>query len=278
MLRRLLDSVQELPLSQEVLSKLLFLLCEERIDPGLVCETVYRDPALVIELLRRCNESQNEGLVRVNNLKTAVLRLGFAKVYQTLAEIVSRAGRDVHSSFQMALWSEIRSHSMETARLSRALAAQLGLNEELVFTSGLLHDIGKFALSQRFAPEYAALVFKANQSGVPILGFEKTELGVDHAEVGACLLERWHLPEELVHAVCFHHNPRADTTYSYLAACVQLCDYAAHAASMGSRRPADFPSAPRDALGLLGVSLQCFQDFASKNALPSPALQSRHFP
>jgi HD-like signal output (HDOD) protein len=32
-------------------------------------------------------------------------------------------------------------------------------------------------------------------------------LGTDHAEVGALLLQRWHLPDDLVEAVANHHQP-----------------------------------------------------------------------
>ena len=42
------------------------------------------------------------------------------------------------------------------------------------------------------------------------MSFEKAEhrvLGIDHAEVGALLLEHWNLPEDLVDVVRWHHHP-----------------------------------------------------------------------
>jgi HD-like signal output (HDOD) protein len=32
-------------------------------------------------------------------------------------------------------------------------------------------------------------------------------LGADHAEVGACLLLSWNLPDEIIEAVAHHHQP-----------------------------------------------------------------------
>jgi HD-like signal output (HDOD) protein len=40
---------------------------------------------------------------------------------------------------------------------------------------------------------------------------EKEVLGLDHAEVGAALLQSWRLPENIVEAVANHHRPVAKT-------------------------------------------------------------------
>jgi hypothetical protein len=53
-------------------------------------------------------------------------------------------------------------------------------------------------------------------------------LGVDHAELGAALAERWKIPAHLVDAVAAHHTPTMDTARPDLATLVfaaeVLCD------------------------------------------------------
>jgi HD-like signal output (HDOD) protein len=48
---------------------------------------------------------------------------------------------------------------------------------------------------------------RIKQDGLSRAEAEKAVLGTDHSEVGALLLQSWHLPEELVEAVANHHQP-----------------------------------------------------------------------
>ena len=58
-------------------------------------------------------------------------------------------------------------------------------------------------------------------------------LGCDHAEVGGRLLERWKLPEHLVAAVRYHHQPAAATPHERLTACVTLGNFMAYFMGQG---------------------------------------------
>ena len=49
-------------------------------------------------------------------------------------------------------------------------------------------------------------------------------LGVDHAEVGAHLLEHWNLPGEVVRATRWHHEPERATTSCGLVDVVHVAD------------------------------------------------------
>ena len=55
-------------------------------------------------------------------------------------------------------------------------------------------------------PSMAAIQAAAG-SDVSFEVAEKQVLGADHAEIGAHILSRWSFPEDLVHAVRWHHAP-----------------------------------------------------------------------
>jgi HD-like signal output (HDOD) protein len=42
---------------------------------------------------------------------------------------------------------------------------------------------------------------------VPFAIAEKDALGTDHAEIGALILSKWRLPDDLINAVRWHHYP-----------------------------------------------------------------------
>ena len=59
-------------------------------------------------------------------------------------------------------------------------------------------------------------------------------LGVSHGEVGAWVLESWHLPRSLAEAVQFHHHPTRSETNFDLCGIVYLANILSHRAGLGS--------------------------------------------
>ncbi len=111
--------------------------------------------------------------------------------------------------------------------MTAAVAAQLiaqDRNEDdtVAFTAGLLHDVGKIVLSEFLAAKTAQIFEETETNHHSMREAEKLLVGWDHAEIGARLLERWHLPPSLVTAVRHHHAPGEAGDYTRLASVVYL--------------------------------------------------------
>jgi len=76
-----------------------------------------------------------------------------------------------------------------------------------LFTAGILHDIGKIALGTFVELDAAPILELATREGLPFVEAEQRILGIDHAELGAFLADRWNLPDEVVEIVRWHHEP-----------------------------------------------------------------------
>jgi putative nucleotidyltransferase with HDIG domain len=76
---------------------------------------------------------------------------------------------------------------------------------EEIFIAGLLHDIGKLILRQRLGDVLEEVAAEAETARQSYLEVEQRRLGFTHADLGAAVLERWRLPQELVEAVRQHH-------------------------------------------------------------------------
>src|ERR1017187_3613130 len=128
-----------------------------------------------------------------------------------------------------ALWR----HSLVTGQLTPrvlALSKKFSLDSSVAYTAGLLHDIGKIVIGQVLDSVTQTQVHKlVEEEHMTLLQAEKVVLGCDHAQVGGCLLHQWRIPEIIVEAVEFHHQPPADFG-TKLSPVVHIADAIAHQA------------------------------------------------
>src|SRR6202022_3341013 len=75
--------------------------------------------------------------------------------------------------------------------------------------AGLLHDVGKMVLTSVVPEAAAEAVSIARSRRMPVWQAEIEVLGFHHGAVGAALLRSWGLPDTVVYAVGFHHQPEA---------------------------------------------------------------------
>jgi putative nucleotidyltransferase with HDIG domain len=200
-----IDAIDHLPPSPTVVVKLISLF--RQVDPALdeIVSIMSLDPSLIAEVLKRCNSVVYGGEDMVVDVFEAVMRVGFYEVYQTavawfgqqaISNVSTQGGLD-----QELLWR----HSAIAAVAAGQTAQKLGEPAWAGFTSGLLHDVGKTAIALAEGPKYAALTSQVGTCGVGLEKCEKESFGFGHSEVGARLLHRWGVPDEISAPVFFHH-------------------------------------------------------------------------
>jgi putative nucleotidyltransferase with HDIG domain len=85
------------------------------------------------------------------------------------------------------------------------MAARWGLDRELAFTAGLLHDIGRLALTVVEPGRLEEI--NARAVSADILDAEREVLGYDHAMLGAELAKRWNFPESIQDVMLHYGEP-----------------------------------------------------------------------
>jgi len=217
-----ISSVRHLPPAPRVVPDLMRLLNQPDVDSSKIVKMISFDPSLTANVLRICNSAYFGAAVPTSDLQEAVTRLGFQQVYQLVA---AATGAKLLGSAQVGYGleqGELWKHSVAAAVAAQIVARKLGDDENLVFTATLLHDIGKIVLTHSLNGMYAKLIKETETNQQSLLEAEKKLLGVNHAEVGGQLLNRWKFPPNIVSAVWFHHTPKGAGTHQRLACHVYL--------------------------------------------------------
>jgi putative nucleotidyltransferase with HDIG domain len=177
-----------------------------------VIDLVKLDSALTARTLRIVNSAAFNPLVPINSIDRAVFYLG-EKMIVGIA-VTESCGKmfnqplEGYDSPAGDLWK----HDLFTAFAAKEVAryAKNGLEADLAFTAGLLHDIGKPVLSKLLEKASETTIEAIDQGAAKdYLAAEKLISGVEHTEVGYQLALYWRLPVPIVAAVRYHHHPAA---------------------------------------------------------------------
>jgi putative nucleotidyltransferase with HDIG domain len=126
-------------------------------------------------------------------------------------------------------------HSIGTALCAKALAGQLGTNQDSAFTAGLLHDIGRLVLVIGFPQHYEATIACRAERDCGLLEAERHVLGVDHAVAGRALAQLWKFAPAIQEAVADHHEPD-EKQHKSLASVVHVADAIAHGLDLSGQK------------------------------------------
>lgn len=191
-------------------TKVIALVQDPEVDIDEVRQAIEYDPSLTADILRMANSAAFGGSVEVSSIEQAIMRFGLEWVYRfvlasAVGPIASRPVRGYDLPAEALWW-----HSVAVAAGTEELVRVLGHRPSpYAFTAGLLHDLGKTVMGTYLKIDLAAVDRVAAEEGISFDAAERAVLGIDHAEVGADLLEQWNLPDRIVKAVRHHHCPGA---------------------------------------------------------------------
>lgn len=199
-----------------------------------VAQHIGMDQALTARVLRLAN-SAYFGLSRqVADIQEAVVILGMRNV-RNLAIVASTFPwmSKPLKGYRLGprqMWT----HSFCVAVAAKELALKTRKSDpDLAFTAGLLHNIGKVALSVWLENKIEAMMNVAVAENLTFDQMERKLLGFSHAEVGAFLADQWSLPKPFVESILYHHSPNEAPEPSALTDYVHIGDYITMSVGLG---------------------------------------------
>ncbi len=196
-------------------------------DTGLAGRVLKTVNSSAFGLRQKCNNIQRAlGYLGMSSIKSLVL--GFSLVDWT--KDVDGEGFDLDGYWRRLIFS---------AAGARRIAVEFrACDPDDAFTGALFQDMGMLAMLTRLGPTYLMVAQSCTGSHDLLTEAEQSALGFDHAQAGAALGEKWHLPSPTVQCVRHHHAPdRAPAEYRELVRVVALSRMVACALSEPDPRP-----------------------------------------
>ncbi|MDR2922872.1 MAG: HDOD domain-containing protein [Treponema sp.] len=204
----IVDNIDSLPQFPENILEIQRLLNDPDADMGIIARQMSMDPALIADLFRIVNSAQYMLAKRIDNITEAVNLVGIRGIKNLLYSYGTRLILGADSTDKKELWE----HSYKTAFYAYNLIKQDKRNRGFlddVYASGILHDIGKIIFSNVYPDMLNKIRDFCAERNIPKSTFEYLSAGMNHAEIGALVAEKWNFPEKLVASIRYHHNPSA---------------------------------------------------------------------
>lgn len=186
---------ERLPSAPKVIPRLLRLLEDGNSSSSEVSAFIRLDPGIASRVLRVANSIYYGKAVRINSVEEAVTRIGYDQVF----EIVSAAAASLVMDPPLPLYSfeqgDVWARSVTCALAGEALASRCGLDRNIAYATGLLHNVGMVVLDAH-AGRCGHFASLGPGGGFPDdwQDQERLVFGFTQAELGAELLASWEFP------------------------------------------------------------------------------------
>ncbi len=195
-----------LPPFPQVAVKVLRLASDENLQLHQLCELISSDPAFASEVLTVANSLLYAPRYPSTSILQAIAVLGANTLQGMCVTVGVRAylGKAMCFPSMRKLWR----HNLASAIIAQRMAAAGFIDEDMAYTCGILHDVGRMALAVIQPKAYAALLETHRGDAATILEAERELFGWDHCETGKRLVGDWKLPDNFEAVVAEHHNAR----------------------------------------------------------------------
>jgi len=238
--RRLLQlrsHIDKMPPLSPTVSKVLALCNSRDASPVELNKVVSIDPVLTGNVLRLINSAYYGMSQKITSVVRAITMLGINTVRNILLStaVLSTLGRK--TNFDSLDSAEFWEHSLATGVTAKLIALRHNIPTEQVesyFIAGLLHDIGKIPLNNKFPDEFKKAMEVADEKEQALVISESQIFGINHTHIGKLVADKWSLGADISDTIEFHHETAAYAgEHKTIVFIVSLADYFVNSLKIG---------------------------------------------
>jgi diguanylate cyclase (GGDEF)-like protein/putative nucleotidyltransferase with HDIG domain len=220
-----IDDLAQFPVLDATVLRIIALCDDQESTAADLVDALEQDATFAANLLRFSNSAARAHPIRAKTIRQAVMLVGRRALRRLALEAATYRFLERSKGNGRASCGQLHLHAITVAIGAAAAAEEARVPGDTVHLAGLLHDVGKLVLPEVFGEEACDRLAREFPSGAERVLAERERFGIDHAQCGALLAERWGLPDEVASIIAWHHGgptgvgaPNADI------AAVQLAD------------------------------------------------------
>jgi diguanylate cyclase (GGDEF)-like protein/putative nucleotidyltransferase with HDIG domain len=220
-----IDELAQFPVLDATVLRIIALCDDQESTAADLVDALEQDATFAANLLRFSNSAARAHPIRAKTIRQAVMLVGRRALRRLALEAATFRFLERSKGNGRASCGQMHLHAITVAIGAAAAAEEARVPGDTVHLAGLLHDVGKLVLPEVFGEEACDALAREFPAGAERVLAERERFGIDHAQCGALLAERWGLPEEVASIIAWHHGgptgvgaPNADI------AAVQLAD------------------------------------------------------
>ena len=225
----IVDNVNSLPQFPENIIEVQQLISDPNSEMTAIARHISMDPSMTADLLKIVNSAQYMQIKKVDSIAEAVRMVGIRGIKNLLYSYGTQKILGDDTVEKKTLWD----HSYRTAFYAFNIVKNFRKDRNLLddaYVGGILHDMGKIIFSNVHPTLLKNIKEFCTEKSLPSSTFEDLSAGMNHAEIGALIAEKWNFPEGLIAAIRYHHDPgSAQEEFKELAQVVYLanmfCEY-----------------------------------------------------
>jgi diguanylate cyclase (GGDEF)-like protein/putative nucleotidyltransferase with HDIG domain len=259
-----IDELAEFPVLDATVLRVLHLCDDPDSTAADLVDALEQDATFAANLLRFANSAARAHPIRAKTIRQAVMLVGRRALRRLALEAATYRFLERAKGNGRKSRGQLHLHAITVAVAAAHTADEARVPADAVHLAGLLHDVGKLVLPLVFGEDESDMLVAEFPSGADRVLAERERFGIDHAQCGALLCERWGLPAEVASIVAWHHGgPTGVGSPNAEVACVQLAD---NVAGMLCGTEADH-ALLEVSLGRLGLTADILDVLAAQVAL-----------
>ncbi|MCK5639748.1 MAG: HDOD domain-containing protein [Gammaproteobacteria bacterium] len=245
-LKQTIESVDKLPAMPWIAAELLKRRNNPYIKASTLAEIIEKDPSLSAQLIRYASSPLYAYQGKLESVEQAIIRVLGLDFVMDLA-----FGLSLGKSLRMtsdgplglkAFWN----HAIYCASLTQMLCNTIEPIRRpppgMGYLAALIHNFGFLLLGHLFPTQFKYLNNIAEKfPDQDISDLESEILGTGHNQMGQWLMKSWKMPEEIIEAVTYHHDPEHNSDYSNYASLIYIANCLLKRHGIGDANTTELP-------------------------------------
>jgi len=235
-IQSIITNIDQLPSIPETASRIMNMANDPDVSFKLIAEEISKDQAMTTNILKLCNSAYFSKGKEISSIERAIVTLGLKEVKNIVLVVAAKPLLDRFVIGYDLGKGELWKQSLLVATLSRNIALKMKRRDiaDVVFTGGLIHNIGKIVLALFVQSTFKDLIHIVQERGITFNQAEKEIMGFCHQEIGEKILAKWNFPEVLQAIVRYYHEPgNAPSQYRVETSIVHVASNLSLMASVG---------------------------------------------